>query len=61
MLAMMLSQWCLQSERKLLDVEEQHNLMLHHNHQVVDTTDYLAPPPIPPEDIDNNPEVIDIV
>lgn len=47
-----------------MDLEEQHDLMLHHTHNTfkgaesMDTN--LAPPPLQPEDVDP-PDVIDII
>ena len=53
-----------QVERKMLDLEEQHNLMLHHTHNAFKGAESmetnLAPPPLQPEDLDQ-PDVIDII
>ena len=48
----------------MLDLEEQHNLMLHHTHNAFKGAESmetnLAPPPLQPEDVDQ-PDVIDII
>ena len=48
----------------MLDLEEQHNLMLHHTHNAFKGAESmetnLAPPPLQPEDLDQ-PDVIDII
>ena len=47
----------------MLDVEEEYSVMTQHSHEIIDTTDYLAPPPIPPEEFDppDAPDAVSII